>query len=72
MVAWAGLCIFLMEKAHQVSIALYLNPLLNLFHLETNTVEIVQSVYRTITGALLVLLMLFPGFLYKKSFPPGQ
>ena len=69
MIAWARLCIDLMERAQQVPIAFYLNPLLSLFHLGANTVEITQSAYQVITGALLVLLMLFPGFLYKKSFP---
>lgn len=43
---------------------------IDLFQLRASTIELVQSAYRTITGALLVLLMLFPGFLYKKSFPP--
>ena len=70
MIAWGGLCIYLMEKTQQLPIDLYLNPLLSLFQLGARTIELVQSAYRTITGALLVLLMLFPGFLYKKSFPP--
>ncbi|NBS97576.1 MAG: hypothetical protein EBT08_15760 [Betaproteobacteria bacterium] len=69
MIAWAGLCVYLMEKAQQVPVASYLNPLLSVFDLEANTIEIAQSAYQAITGALLVLLMLFPGFLYKKSFP---
>jgi uncharacterized membrane protein len=69
MIAWAGFCVYLMEKAQQVPVASYLNQLLSVFDLEANTIEIAQSAYRAITGALLVLLMLFPGFLYKKSFP---
>jgi len=28
-----------------------------------------QSTYRALVGAMLVLVMLFPGYLYKKSFP---
>jgi hypothetical protein len=55
MIAWAGICLYLMEEAQQVALPLYLSPF--------------QSTYRALVGAALVLVMLFPGFLYKKSFP---
>ena len=55
MIAWAGLCLYLMERAQQVTLPLYLSTF--------------QSTYRALTGAVLVLVMLFPAFLYKKSFP---
>ena len=55
MIAWTGICVYLMEKAHQVALPLYLIPC--------------QSTYRALVGAVLVLVMLFPAFLYKKSFP---
>jgi hypothetical protein len=55
MIAWAGFCIDLMEKAQQASLPLDLSPF--------------QSTYRALVGAVLVLVMLFPAFLYKKSFP---
>jgi hypothetical protein len=44
-----------MEKAQQVALPLYLSPF--------------QSTYRALVGAVLILIMLFPAFLYKKSFP---
>ena len=69
MIAWAGLCIYLMEKAQQVPVAFYLNPLLSLFDSGAGAIEFVQSAYRAVTGTLFVLMMLFPAFLYKKSFP---
>jgi hypothetical protein len=55
MIAWAGICLYLMEKAQQVALPLYLSPF--------------QSTYRALVGAVLTLIMLFPAFLYKKSFP---
>jgi len=55
MIAWTGICLYLMEKAHQVALPLYLIPF--------------QSTYRALVGAVLVRVMLFPAFLYKKSFP---
>jgi hypothetical protein len=55
MIAWTGICLYLMERAHQVAVPLYLIPF--------------QSTYRALVGAVLVLVMLFPAFLYKKSFP---
>jgi hypothetical protein len=39
------------------------------FHLGDDAIESAQSAYRALVGALLVLVMLFPAFLYKKSFP---
>jgi len=55
MISWAGICLYLMEKAQQISLPLDLIPF--------------QSTYRALVGAVLVLVMLFPAFLYKKSFP---
>jgi hypothetical protein len=55
MIAWTGICLYLIEKAHQVALPLYLISF--------------QSTYRALVGAVLVLVMLFPAFLYKKSFP---
>lgn len=69
MIAWAGLCLYLMEKAQQVPVALYLSPFVSYFHWGEDTIESAQSAYRALVGALLVLVMLFPAFLYKKSFP---
>ena len=69
MIAWAGLCLYLMEKAQQLPVGLYLSHLLRFFDLGTSAIELAQSTYRAITGALLVLMMLYPAFLYKKSFP---
>jgi hypothetical protein len=69
MIAWAGLCLYLMEKAQQVSVALYLSPFVSYFHLGDDAIESAQSAYRALVGAVLVLVMLFPAFLYKKSFP---
>jgi hypothetical protein len=69
MIAWAGLCLYLMEIAQQLPVGLYLSHLLGLFGLGASAIEFAQSAYRVITGALLVLMMLFPAFLYKKSFP---
>jgi hypothetical protein len=69
MIAWAGLCLYLMEIAQQLPVGLYLSHQLSLFGLGVSAIEFAQSTYRAITGALLVLMMLFPAFLYKKSFP---
>jgi len=69
MIGWAGLCLYLMEKAQQLPVGVYLSQLLSLFDLGASAIEFAQSAYRAITGALLVLIMLFPAFLYKKSFP---
>jgi len=69
MIAWAGLCLYLMEKAQQVPVALYLSPFVSYFHWAEDTIESAQSAYQALVGALLVLVMLFPAFLYKKSFP---
>jgi len=55
MISWAGICLYLMEKAQQIALPLDLIPF--------------QSTYRAVVGAVLVLVMLFPAFLYKKSFP---
>ena len=69
MAGWAGLCVYLMEMAQQLPVGLYLSHLLSLFDIGARAIEFTQSAYRAITGALLVLMMLFPAFLYKKSFP---
>ena len=44
-IVWAGLCIYMLEKAQQVSVASYLNPLLSVFHLRADTMEFAQSAY---------------------------
>jgi hypothetical protein len=67
-IACAGLSIYLVTKAQQVRVASYLNSILNVFRPGADTIEIAQTAYLAITGAILVLLMLFPAFLYERYY----